>query len=436
MMQFGDLRGILQYVPQFRGRVFVLAIDGAVVASENFANILLDIAVLHSLNVRIVLVHGAGQQIRDLAAERGIEITNDDGTSVTDRQTLELSIDAITRLTSKLMQDLTTVQLRAATANALTGHPAGIIQGVDREFTGAVERVDARGLRAFLAEEMIPVISPLAYDGHGGTLRINSDSAALAVAEALGADKVIFITHGQLKGVDGLGVRNLSVAQAEDLLVTRREALKGRLLSVFNFATRACSVGIPRVHIIDGKQPEVLLAELFSNEGVGTMIYVDEYAQIRQARNSDVPEIVSMISNAVRDEELVSRSRAQIVAQLGDYFILDVDSNVVGSVAVHYSEAEQKAELACLYVKRDHEKQGYGKRLVKFAEKRAAELGAKQVYALSTQASEFFKREHGFTNATPEELPKERFQRYVSSGRNSVVLRKEVDQMEDTVKTS
>lgn len=433
MMQFGDLRGILQYVPQFRGRVFVLAIDGAVVASENFANILLDIAVLHSLNVRVVLVHGAGQQIRDLACERGIGISNDDGSGVTDLETLELSIDAITRLTSKLMQDLTSIQLRAATANALTGHPSGIIQGVDRKFTGTVERVDARGLRAFMAEEMIPVISPLAYDGHGGTLRINSDSAALAVAEALGADKILFITHGRLQGVDGLKLRNLSVAQAEELLATRRESLPGRLLSVLNFATRACSVGIPRVHIIDGKQPEVLLAELFSNEGVGTMVYVDEYAQIRRAKSSDVPEIVSMISSAVKDEELVSRSRSQIVAQLSDYFILDIDSNVVGSVAVHYSESEEKAELACLYVKRDHEKQGYGKRLVRFAVKRAGELGAKELFALSTQAAEFFKREHGFVTASVDELPKARRERYLTSGRNSVILRKDVKVSEEAV---
>jgi amino-acid N-acetyltransferase len=424
MTKFGDLRGILQYVPQFRGRIFVLAIDGAVIASKNFSNILLDLAVLHSLNVRIVLVHGAGQQIRDLGRERGVAISNDDGTGVTDRETLELSIDAITRLTSKLMQDLTSIQLRAATANALTGHPAGIIQGVDREFTGTIERVDGSGLKAFLKEEMIPVVAPLAYDGHGGTLRVNSDAAALEVAEALGADKILFITHGRLESADGLSLRHLNVAQAEELLVSQKESLSKRLYSVLSFATRACAKKIPRVHIIDGKQPEVLLAELFSNEGVGTMVYVDEYDQIRPARHSDVQEILSMIGNAVADEELVSRSRADIVAKLGDYHILDIDGNAVGCLAVHEFPDDDVVELACLYVKRDHEKQGYGRRMVKFAERKAKSLGAKSLFALSTQASEFFKREHGFEKVSPEELPKERYERYKTSGRNSVVLKK------------
>ncbi len=424
MKHFGDLRGILHYVPQFRGRVFVIAIDGAVVASENFSNILLDLAVLHSLNIRIVLVHGAGHQIRELASERGVALSNDDGTGVTDAPTLELSIDAISRLTNQLMQNLTTVGLRAVTSNALNGHPAGVIHGEDWQFTGTVERVDARGLKVFLAEEMIPVISPVAYDGHGRTLRINSDAAALAVAEALNADKILFITNGRVETEEGFSLRHLPVDKANELLASKRNSLSlsQRLRSILNFATRACAAGVRRVHIIDGQQREVLLAELFSNEGVGTMVYIDEYDQIRQARPGDVPEIVSMIRAPMKEQELMPRKRGEISSAIRDYYLLEIDGNPVGCVAVHYDAVSTCAELACLYVKKDHENQGYGGRLVGFAEKKARELGATRIFALTTQAAGFFSREHGYEPAAAGDLPEQRREKYNANRRNSIVL--------------
>ena len=228
-MKFGDLRGILHYVPQFRGRTFVLAVDGEIVASPNWANICLDLAVLHSLNVRLVIVHGASHQVRALAGARNVEITNADGSGVTDEATLEVSIDAITRLTNKVMQDLTTVGLRAATANALIAHRAGVVSGVDLQHTGDVGRVDAKSLRVFLEDNMIPLVAPLAYDGRGNTLRVNSDMAATETALALKADKILFVTDGDLPPTLGLSLRHLSTQDAEHLLGDTRQAhgLKG-----------------------------------------------------------------------------------------------------------------------------------------------------------------------------------------------------------------
>src|SRR5689334_8528164 len=143
-MKLPELRGILQYVTHFRDKVFVLAIDGEVLGSENFTNILLDIAVLRSLNVRIVIVHGAGQQIRNAAAERRIKITSADGLGVVDEPTLQLSINVAMGLMNEVMEGLTQVDLKAAYANCIIAHPAGIIHGVDHQCAGKVEKVDAR----------------------------------------------------------------------------------------------------------------------------------------------------------------------------------------------------------------------------------------------------------------------------------------------------
>src|SRR5437764_5388090 len=189
-----DLRGILQYIPQFREKTFVLSVDGAIVTSENFANTLLDVAVLRSLNIKVVLVHGAAAQVKALGEERGVKPSNLDGACITNAETLQLALTAANRLTHEILEGLSANDLRAASTNAIIAYPMGIIQGVDHLLTGKVERVDAELLQTLLNQGIIPVVPPLGFDGDGKTYRVNSDGVAVAVAEALKATKLIFIT--------------------------------------------------------------------------------------------------------------------------------------------------------------------------------------------------------------------------------------------------
>ena len=246
-MKVSDLRGILQYVPRFRDRIFVVALDGEIVSSPNFANILLDLAVLRSLSIKVILVHGAGQQIAQLAAERGIAVSNADGTGLTDDATLKLSIEAATGVMNEIMQGLTSVDLRAAYANAIIAHPAGILGGVDYLNTGRVERVDTKSLHLFLNEGIIPVIPPVGFDGDGRTFRVNSDGIALEVAEAMQAMKILFLSSEGLL-MNGEVVRQISIAETEDLMKKRRASVEPRLYSKLDHAARACRQGVPRVH--------------------------------------------------------------------------------------------------------------------------------------------------------------------------------------------
>jgi acetylglutamate kinase len=189
-----DLRGILQYIPQFREKTFILAIDGAIVTDENFATLLLDVAVLRSLNIRVVLVHGASAQIKALADEQNVKASDLYGGGVTDAATLNLALTAANRLTHEILEGLSANDLRATSTNAIIAHPMGIIQGVDHLFTGKVERVDVEMLQSLLNQGVVPVIPPLGFDGDGKTYRVNSDGVAVAVADALKAIKLIFIT--------------------------------------------------------------------------------------------------------------------------------------------------------------------------------------------------------------------------------------------------
>ena len=427
-MRFDDIRGILRYVPQFRQRIFVIALDGAVMRQPNLPSLLQDIAVLQSLNIEIVLIFGARAQITDLAALRGLKPSSVDGMGLTDDATLEVSIEAITRQTSELVADLTALELPVAVSNALAVHPAGVIDGLDLQHTGRIERVDAETLLALLKADIIPVLPPLGYDGRGATLRLNSDSVAAEVAMAIGAAKIIFVSETPLTDEKGNRVAQLSVADARELSRRKEGGHDINLLSKLKYGALACQEGVPRVHIVDGTQDEVLLAEIFSNEGVGTMVHADHYQQIRSATPADVPHLISMMQQSVDDAALLPRTRKQIAERINDFFLLDLDGNPVGSVAVHSHNLDGKtgtmAELACLYVRRSHKNQGYGRRLVAYAEEVARQRGAESIFALSTQAFRFFEEQMGYTVSSSDILPASRRAAYDKSGRNSKVLLK------------
>ena len=425
-MKVSDLREILQYVPRFRDRIFVVAVDGEIVASPNFANILLDLAVLRSLNIKIILVHGAAQQIAQLGSERGVELSNSDGTGITDDATLRVSLDAATTVMNQIMQGLTAVDLRCVYANAIIAHPAGILGGVDFQNTGKVERVDTKSLQLFLEQGFIPLVPPIGFDGEGRTFRVNSDAIAVEVAESMQAMKVLYLSASEGLEVNGETIRQLSIAEADELMKKKRPAVPAGMLSKLDHAARACRQGVPRVHLLNGNVNEALLAEVFSHDGIGTMVYSNEYQQVRRVFKKDVRAVMSLIRQSVNNEELVRRTRADILAHLDDYWVLEIDRTLVGCVALHLYPEARLAEMACLYIAKNHEGQGHGRKLMAFAEQLATEKGIKQLFALSTQAFNYFQQKGGFVETTPDALPPERRKKYDLSGRNSKVLIKPV----------
>jgi amino-acid N-acetyltransferase len=425
-LKLADLRGILQYIPQFREKTFVIAVDGVIVTDENFANILLDVAVLRSLNIRVVLVHGAAVQIKALADKQGVRASDLDGTGVTDAPTLQLAMDAANRLTHEILEGLSANDLRAACTNAIIAHPLGIIQGVDHLFTGKVQRVDTELLQTLLDRGIIPVLPPLGFDGDGKTYRANSDSIALAVAEALKATKLIFFTAEDGLRHNNQLIRKMLVADLQKLVHSASAGFAGEMLSKASHAAAACAAGVERVHIVSGREDEGLLAEVFSNEGIGTLVYANEYEQIRPAKKKDIRAIQRLTKKAVEAEELIRRTRAEIEKNLADYYILEIDKNPVACVALHLYPEQRQAELASLFVHPAHENQGIGRKLIQFIENKARESGLTELITLSTQAFTYFQSKGGFAEGTPDDLPPARREKYDQSGRNSKVLVKKL----------
>ncbi len=422
-----DLRGILQYVPRFRGQIFVIAIDGAIVADENFSNLLVDIAVLRSLAIKVVLVHGIGLQIQELSVMRNIPITNTDGTGVTDAATLDLAIRASSRVSHALVEGLTQNSLKCATTNAVRALPTGIIKGIDQQFTGKVERIDKDFLGALIEQQIVPVLSPIGFGPDGRSLRVNSDLLAAELAEALHATKIIYLGPQLGLEIDGKLRREISVDAVKTILADDPTRIADAGRSKAEHAVKAIETGTPRVHILDGRVFDGLLNEIFSNDGVGSLVYGNDYQQIRQARKGDVRLIYNLTRSAVRREELIHRTQQAIEKNIDQFFVFEIDENIIAVVTLYfYPDKPQLAEVGSLYVMPFYHNRGIGKKMVEYACLQAKARGAKQVIALSTQSFGFFTNVLAFEETTKEILPEARLKLYDESGRNAKVLVKQL----------
>lgn len=450
MHRLTDLREILRYVPRFRDRLFVIAVDGAVVEDENFRNVLLDLALLKSLRIGVVLVHGAQHQILKLADLTKQQPSNLDGSGITDDPTLQLALFASSRVAYELMEGLDAADLHGVSGSFLVAHPAGILGGVDHQWTGKIERVQTHLLQTLVAQDLVPVVSPVGADGEGRTYRLNSDHVAVEVAAALKAAKLIFLSTlpgvtltnqaseratGAVKSaidrqrettVAGL-LRSLSLEEAEAVLAGHKPEIAPELASKLEQAVRAIKLGVPRVHLIDGRVSEGLLAEVFSNLGVGTMVHANEYQAIRKAAKKDARAIMNLIAQGVANDELVRRSRAEIERTAEDFFVFEVDKLPVACAAIHLYPSESKAELACVCVDPRFENRGIGRKMIEYGESLARNAGIRQLFLLSTQAFNYFQQKGGFAPGTPTDLPAGRREKYDKSGRRSLVLVKHLD---------
>jgi amino-acid N-acetyltransferase len=245
---------------------------------------------------------------------------------------------------------------------------------------------------------------------------------AAAAALALGAVKLIFITTRDGIEVDGVLLRQMPVQRAEEILRAERGRVHPPLVSKLEHACLACKGGVERVHIINGRMEEGLLAEVFSSQGVGSLVHVDEYEAIRRAVKKDARLLLKLIGPSMANEEVLPRSRSSIEKQIQDFYVFEIDRQPVGCVALHPFPEEGKAELACLVVSPFYGNRGIGRKLMAYVEREARERGFRTLFALSTQAASFFQRKGGFEEAPLDTLPASRRQQWEQSRRNSRVL--------------
>lgn len=422
-----DLRGILEYVPMFRGQVFVIAVDGSIVDDDNFANVVTDIAVLQNLHIRVVLVHGIGRQLKAISEERGEPITDAYGSGPTDATTLSLAIKASAVVSQTVLQGLSRNGLKAALSNAVRSTEVGVLGGIDYRSTGKVDKVDLGLVRTLLEQDIVPVFNPICFDRDGQPLRVNSDTLATELATRLKASKLIFLTpHSGLIINDKVEV-NLPLESLRQVLRSAPQSIDARLLSKARQVALALENGVPRAHLLDGRVFSCLLTEIFDKVGLGSMVHANEYQQVRRARRRDAGSIFHMLRNAAtRTEAVRFKSREEVLDKIDSFFVYEIDESLIGCASLSPLGNSGTVELGSVLVQPFYQGRGVGRKLVEYAQKLAREQGYRRIVALSTQTAPFFREVCGFAPGSIEDLSPERRAVYASNGRESKIFVKEL----------
>ncbi len=417
-----DLRGILEYVPMFRGQTFVVGIDGAMIASDALENVLLDIAVLRNLNIRVVLVHGIGYQIRTLGETEGIDVDFPGGDGPVDGVTLDLALRSNAAVGNRLAGALSATGMTYAFTNAVRSTEVGILRGSDQMNAGKVDRVDTGLFERLLGEDVLPVVSPISHARDGRPLRVNSDPLAAYLAVSLRASKLIFLTEYPGLAIDGVPVLNMPLSGLRERLEKHPGTIDSRLAGKARATLEALTHGVARAHILDGRISGGLLTEIFDKVGLGTMIHSNEYQQIRTARRSDARGIFNMSRHAARVEAIRPRSIEDIEASIDRFFVYEVDDGLIGCAMLQPYPERAAVEIGAVYVQSYYEGRGVGRKMIEYAIERSRDEDFDYLFALSTQSFSYFTKVCGFDEGGLDDLPESRKQTYLREGRGSRIL--------------
>ena len=418
------------YINMHRGKTFVLMLPGESLGDSNFNHIIHDIALLNSLGVKIILVHGARAQINDKLTERRLAPVFRDHIRVTDSATMACVKEAvgctaigIEALLSMSMPNspMQGSRLRVISGNFITAKPLGVRGGVDFHHTGEVRRIDRVGIRRQLDEGSIVLLSPLGYSPTGEAFNLSSEDVATQAAIALEAQKLIcFSSQTGILDADHTLVRTIDMAEVQHWLGRLKEqpALHDALRAGYD----ACLNGVPRSHIISYAEDGALLRELFTREGSGTLLSHDGGEQLRQASIDDVGGILELITPLEESGALVKRSRELLETEISRFkVIVHPEGMVIACAALYPFAGSDAGELACVVTHPDFHNRGLAARLLQSLEKHARrDFGLKRLFVLTTQASHWFK-EQGFDDSSLAELPAEKAALY-NLQRNSKIM--------------
>lgn len=428
-----SLRSAAPYVHAHNQRVFVLAFGGETAERADFDKLIYDVALLQSLGVKLVLVHGSRPQIDRHLAQAGLTPRFENGLRVTDRAALECVKAAVGSLRLEIEARLSTslastpmggARVRVAGGNWVMAQPVGVRGGVDFQHTGEIRRVDADAIRRELDADRIALVSPVGYSPTGEIFNLRSEYVATAVATAIGADKLIFMTGSdpdQWKLADDTGdAGQLSLAEGERLLAESRVDAADR--GYLEAALAAAGSGVRRVHLLGAQTEGALLRELYTRDGAGLMLYADAgYDEaIRAATIDDVGGVLALIKPLESSGILVPRSREQLELEIGQFFVMARDGLIIACAALITFPDSRMGEFACVAVHAEYQNGGRAALLLARVEAEAAKLGLSALFALTTHTPHWFL-EHGFVAGAVEDLPDER-QRFYNWRRNSLVL--------------
>lgn len=431
-IQVQTIREVFHYLHQFKGKCFVIKIDCDIIDNPQFPLLIRDVVKLREAGIRIVLVPGAKERIDEVLSDYGIKYEWIDGMRVTGPDAIPFVEMAAFDVANRIMTSLSAYECPAVIGNWVRARGVGVVDGTDYQHTGYAERVLTKELFKILDDGFIPILPCVGWSSIGRPYNLLSDDLAVVTASRLGADKLFFITSrpafmaadyklpaGAVVATTGR-ISNLSLLDVQQFF--RDNEMKEEL-NLLDKARRACEAGVSRVHILDGCSDGVLLREIFSNLGSGTMVYSNQYSGIRSMRYDEVGDVLRVMKPFVDKNILLPRTEDMIEESLNDFIVFEIDGAVHASCALHIYP-EGVGEIAAVAVDSAYSHLGVGPKMIEFLCERAKKMGLKKVFVLTTRTADWFLG-MGFEEGVVSDLPEKKKTAYNYS-RNSQIFIKNI----------
>jgi len=434
-------RSVAPYIHTHRGKTFVVGVAGEAIAAGKLQHIAQDLALIQSMGVKIVLVHGFRPQVNEQLRLKGHEPRYSHGMRITDEVALDCAQEAAGQLRYEIeaafSQGLPNTPMAGSTVrvisgNFITARPVGVVDGIDFQHSGLVRKVDVMGIRQTLDLGAMVLLSPFGFSPTGEAFNLTMEEVATSVALALQADKLIFVTE-----VPGVRLRplepeaddnpvdtELPLADAERILASLPPPSNPSDVGFYlQHCVKACKGGVERSHILPFALDGALLLEIYVHDGVGTMVVDEKLEELREATPDDVGGILQLIEPFERDGTLVKRDRTEIERDVGNYTIIEHDGVIFGCAALCPYADQHTAEMAALTVSPQSQGQGDGEKLLRRVEQRARAMGLKSIFVLTTRTMHWFLK-RGFVQVDPDWLPEARKRKYNWDRKSLVLVKK------------
>ena len=434
-------RSVAPYIHKFRNQTFVVAVCGEAIAAGKLPHLAQDLAMIQSMGVKVVLVHGFRPQVTEQLKAKGHAAKYSHGMRITD----EVALDSAQEVAGQLRYEIEAAfsqglpntpmagsTVRVISGNFITARPVGILDGVDFQHSGLVRKVDVAGISRTLDFGAMVLISPFGYSPTGEAFNLTMEEVATSVAIALQADKLIFLTEvpgilnqpGQPESEDNQIDTELPLAAAEKLLAELPAPQRPTDTAFYlQHCVKACKAGVERSHILPFALDGSLLLEIYVHDGVGTMVIDEKLESLREATSDDVGGILQRIDPFEKDGTLVKRSRTEIERDVGNYTILEHDGVIFACAALYPYPESKTGEMAALTVSPESQGQGDGERVLKRVEQRGKAMGLESIFVLTTRAMHWFLK-RGFVHADPDQLPEARRRMYNWDRKSQVLVKK------------
>jgi len=431
-------RAVAPYIHAYRGKIFVVAVAGEMIAAGKLNTFVQDLSILHAMGIKLVLVHGFRPQVNEQLAAKGHISRFSHGTRITDPVALDAAQEAAGQLRFEIEAafsqglpntPMANATVRVVSGNFLTARPVGIVDGVDFMHSGLVRRVDQAAIRRAIDIGALVLLSPFGFSPTGEAFNLTMEEVATSTAIALQADKLVFMT--EIAGIrehpddpESAIDTELALADAKRLLAALPAPTQPTDTAFYlQRCVQACEGGVERSHILPFAADGALLLEVFTHDGIGTMVVDEKLESLREATSDDVGGILQLIEPFERDGTLVRRGRTEIERDVATYTVIEHDGIIFGCAALMPYPESRTAEMAALTVSPLSQGQGDGERILKRIEQRAKAMGLDSLFVLTTRTMHWFIK-RGFTQVDPDWLPEARKRKYNWDRRSLVLVKK------------